>query len=492
MENTRGHLFEQSMNRLRTAALANFETLVITAGLEQQLYHSQPLPATSLNSQFLLHSIDLVALTIFPHDAPQNLYPVNVGGDGNCLFRSFSLALFGTESCHLEMRARAIVELIGHSYHYLSIQEMFHTNDNQLLFWLSHYSSTADTSFLDMTNIQNIFEVLKAVIVESLAQNSWVGMWQLAALASVSQKTVMSIYPAEQVVIATTSMVRRVLNRLVYPRIAGLSTNSDFIPIMWTSSVLPTSALWRPNHFVLCVTRPQTQPEQMLVHKPHVHIPLPKVVAPTTPEETVSTVVKKDQNMTKYQKRKLQETSEQRELRLAKRRRLYALKKQKLINQKHEQSEEHIKQRNTESTQKQEVSHENPRYINEDRTNFIKYISQYPKNHCHYCKRKLFPNEEKKHLSKSGENIILCGKCQSSLSRNEVPTLAYQNKLDPGQIPIELSNLNMMEKRLISQIHLYVTIVTLPGGQLGEKGQAIHFPIDVPKQWKNLPIPATE
>lgn len=46
-----------------------------------------------------------------------------------------------------------------------------------------------------------------------------------------------------------------------------------------------------------------------------------------------------------------------------------------------------------------------------------------------------------------------------------------------------------MEKRLISQVYLYVTIVTLPGGQLGVKGQAIHFPTDVQNQWKNLPIP---
>ena len=158
MENTRGHLFEQSINRLRIAALADFETLAITALLEEQIYHSQPLPGPSLNSKFLSYSIDIVALTTFQHDTPQNL-SVNIGSDGNCLFRSFSLALFGTKSYHLEMRARAIVELICHSYHYLSIQEMFHTNDNQLLFWLSHYSSTADTSFLDMTDIQNIFKL---------------------------------------------------------------------------------------------------------------------------------------------------------------------------------------------------------------------------------------------------------------------------------------------------------------------------------------------
>jgi len=39
MENTRGHLFEP-MNRLRIAALADFETLVVTAALEEQIYHS--------------------------------------------------------------------------------------------------------------------------------------------------------------------------------------------------------------------------------------------------------------------------------------------------------------------------------------------------------------------------------------------------------------------------------------------------------------------
>lgn len=50
---------------------------------------------------------------------------------------------------------------------------------------------------------------------------------------------------------------------------------------------------------------------------------------------------------------------------------MYALKKQKIYNQKHEQSVEHIKQGNTESTQKQEVSHENASCINKDRRKLI-------------------------------------------------------------------------------------------------------------------------
>ena len=164
----------------------------------------------------------------------------------------------------------------------------------------------------------------------------------------------------------------------------------------------------------------------------------------------------------------------------------------KTDTQNYELSLEH-KQSNIDIKQKEKETNQNAKHTaKEDETNFIQYISQYPKNYCHYCKRKLFPNEEKKHFSHSENTTILCGKCNSSLLRKEVPALAYQNKLDPDQIPMELLNLNIMEKRLISQIHLFVTIVTLPGGQLGEKGQAIHFPIDIPKQWKNLPIPVAE
>ena len=118
------------------------------------------------------------------------------------------------------MRARAIVELIScHSYHYLSIQEMFHTNDNQLLSWLSHYSSTADTAFLDMTDIQNIFDWSAQSCSCRIASSKLLGRYVAPCCTSISfTKTVMSIYPEERVGIATTSMVRTILNILVYPR----------------------------------------------------------------------------------------------------------------------------------------------------------------------------------------------------------------------------------------------------------------------------------
>ena len=119
----------------------------------------------------------------------------------------------------------------------------------------------------------------------------------------------------------------------------------------------------------------------------------------------------------------------------------------------------------------------------------MSFIEQIPKNNCHYCKKMLFINEEKVY-SQECTNYIVCGKCLSSLNcGTPVPPLAYTNNLDPGVIPPELKDLNDMEKRLISKIHFYLTIVILPGGQFGEKGQSIHFPIEISKMCKNLPKP---
>ena len=44
-----------------------------------------------------------VAESLYPCDADQNLVPVAVYGDGNCLFRSASLLLDGDQRRHLEL-----------------------------------------------------------------------------------------------------------------------------------------------------------------------------------------------------------------------------------------------------------------------------------------------------------------------------------------------------------------------------------------------------
>lgn len=87
---------------------------------------------------------------------------------------------------------------------------------------------------------------------------------------------------------------------------------------------------------------------------------------------------------------------------------------------------------------------------------------------------------------------IVCGRCFACCRKNQLPNLSYSNHFDPGTIPPQIACLNFTEKRMLSQIQMYLTIIALPGGQFGESGQAIHFPVNVAKQWNNLPTPSSD
>lgn len=52
------------------------------------------------------HRIHEVALSLYLSDAPANLKPVIVRGDGKCLFRQVSIGLSGNESKHRELRLK--------------------------------------------------------------------------------------------------------------------------------------------------------------------------------------------------------------------------------------------------------------------------------------------------------------------------------------------------------------------------------------------------
>lgn len=41
-----------------------------------------------------------------------NYTPISITGDGNCLFRSISKALYGVEDLHLEIRFRTLLKMI--------------------------------------------------------------------------------------------------------------------------------------------------------------------------------------------------------------------------------------------------------------------------------------------------------------------------------------------------------------------------------------------
>ena len=81
------------------------------------------------------------------------------------------------------------------------------------------------------------------------------------------------------------------------------------------------------------------------------------------------------------------------------------------------------------------------------------------------------------------QGAILCTKCHSLLQKAQVPKVCTSyNKLKTGYVPLELSNMFVIEKRIIAQIPVFLTLIILPGGQSAQKGTAINTPIDITEQ----------
>ncbi|CAC5392138.1 WWP2 [Mytilus coruscus] len=80
----------------------------------------------------------------------------------------------------------------------------------------------------------------------------------------------------------------------------------------------------------------------------------------------------------------------------------------------------------------------------------------------------------------------LCGKCSSQLTQSKQPNKYIDNNLSADLVPECLQSLDIIQRRLISQIQSFMTIIILPGGQYAEKGLAIHFPLDMESYFKSL------
>ena len=75
-----------------------------------------PKPSTD----FSLGKIDQISLPLVPKDSPDGLVPCEVYGDGNCLFRAISIALWENEYNHKELRIRTALEMAAHEDCYYS------------------------------------------------------------------------------------------------------------------------------------------------------------------------------------------------------------------------------------------------------------------------------------------------------------------------------------------------------------------------------------
>lgn len=425
------------------------------------------------------NEIDWNTHSIYPEDAPPDLWPKAIAGDGNCLFRSASVIAYGNESHHIEMRLRTSIELLTNLEYYLNTNSMFNSDDNLLLFWLANFSASNELSYLNMHIASNCRTVLMDCITQALTLNTWVGFWHVIALASVLGVPLRSVYPSSSVGISNNSNVRYVLNRTIFPR---SPITDDTKTIMWTSTQIKTNSMWTPNHFVPCL--------QYVVH----------------PVNNTDLMLSSYANNTTINERsEMQECQQYKQSlnHLNTNTKVQSLFKKpngnKKKNEKTRYNEHSFNMSNpkkikleakctlTEKTHQNSNDRGNKKY-KADINAFNHFIGLTPNHTCHFCHRLLFPDESKSLLDK----YVVCGRCYACVTKNQSPNLSYSNHFDPGSIPQEILSLNLMEKRLLSQIQLYLTIITLPGGQFGQSGQAIHFPINVTQQWNELPKPISD
>ena len=131
-----------------------------------------------------------------------------------------------------------------------------------------------------------------------------------------------------------------------------------------------------------------------------------------------------------------------------------------------------------------------------DAFNFKRSIESAPTSHCDSCDKFLFDSQVYS-LSVISETLNklqltvdskLCRYCMTKIKAGKIPCTNSQfNNLDPGEIPLCLKQLSLMEKRLISKIHVFLTIIFLPGGQFAERGLSIDFPVNLEESISKLP-----
>ncbi|XP_049340466.1 uncharacterized protein LOC111190042 [Astyanax mexicanus] len=87
----------------------------------------------------------------------------------------------------------------------------------------------------------------------------------------------------------------------------------------------------------------------------------------------------------------------------------------------------------------------------------------------------------------------ICHSCHDNLSKGRMPSIAFVNKLQLTPIPVELCDLNILERHVIAKYVCFAKIISLPKGQQRAiKGAVVSVPSDVETTVNVLPRPSSE
>ena len=247
------------------------------------------------------HNVDEYSLEIMPNDAPSNIFPVKIIGDGNCLFRSLSMVVFGSENFHIEMRARTIIEMLTEIDYMLSdeIMTLRYGRMEMKLTKIMALSQLSDTLYksTDCTNYDKdkkvMEKILMRIIGSSTRLNDWSGVWHIAAAARAIDTPVVCIYPSDKVGIEWNLDIRLAYHR----KFPAKTCDQNVLPVyvMATRLNKPPGEFWSLDHFVACLKFRELYPNELsFVIKPGKYIEkknIPTVEICDTESETTDTAI---------------------------------------------------------------------------------------------------------------------------------------------------------------------------------------------------------
>lgn len=200
------------------------------------------------------HEIDRVSLEIIPESFKEPFLQVCSSGNGNCLFNSASIAIYGNERLLLELRLRTSIELAVHREfcrnHPVSrgAKILFNSARNgvgtipiETLFDLLCFNSESECVF----NKEGFQAAFKNQVTATSMNHTYRGTLQIMGLASVVGVPLETLYPEQK------DKLLPVYQNTFLPR-TGTYHSNKVIRIMWTNTNKwpDCSKELKVNHFV--------------------------------------------------------------------------------------------------------------------------------------------------------------------------------------------------------------------------------------------------
>lgn len=192
-----------------------------------------PEPTEINKAHLTIDSVSVDILRMYHPVLLSSVFPAKTVGDGNCMYRSVSKALTGTESFHVLLRLLSSIEILTHPQFY----------------------DTAHRKHIDLVKDNRIVPgTYKDIIIDSLKINAYSSMMHMYALSAALGKPIRSYYPPQLL----AEFVSEPHTRKVVGRSVNVS-EQPIVTLMWTQMIFSGHS-FSPNHFVPLISLVTEEP----------------------------------------------------------------------------------------------------------------------------------------------------------------------------------------------------------------------------------------